>query len=80
MHRGQAEHVDRCAEVPPMQAEKALRLGSCLFLRVFAIPVRLTGSQKRILIDPGRLNRRLNALVVFGVESEGAFSCSASID
>ena len=80
MHRGQTKHVDRRAEVPPMQAEEALRLVRRLFLRVVAISVRLTGSQKRVLIDPGRLDGRLDALVVFCGEAEGTFSCPASID
>ena len=80
MHCGQAEHVDSRAEVPPMQAEEALRLVRRLFLGVVAISVRLTGSQKRVLIYSGRLNSRLDALVVFCGEPEGAFSCSTSVD
>ena len=72
--------MNRRAEVPSMQAEEALRPVRRLFLRVVAISVRLTGSQKRILIYPGRLNSRLDALVVFCGEPEGAFSCSTSVD
>ena len=72
--------MDHRAKVPPMQAEEALRLVCRLFLRVFAISVRLTSDQKRILIDSRRLNSCLDAFVVFCGEAKGAFSCSTSVD
>ena len=86
MHRGQAEHVYRRAEVPPVQAEEAaLRLGRrCLFLRVVTFSTRGLpgGGHERVLIDAGRLNSSLDALVVvvFSADSEGVLGCSTPVD